>query len=349
MSNSVLVQNELLAFAFDSLNADHRDCTEQTIDKFYDDSAVKDAKKLIWHEYVNSLPQCQNRRDTSTSAKTKDIGDIMSDVSTIDQKFSDKDELPVTFAAVKLSNVPSKQIREEPNILNRLQTLEVQMKDVIADRKSYAAATRAHINDMTPATGAAPKSDGGLPNGAAANTTVVYDPAMQPQQQQPNGVDGANGANGIGDIDGPLQRPPQNHRYRRPKDASGIGVKTNYTSEDGVITVPKKNRRRERAVFGNGADDIITSGLRRQELFVFQVNKDTTDDQLQNYISKRSIHVVSVRQIAVSDSASNSYHVIVHCKDPLTKLGPAFWPSGVDCRRYIKRREDRPRNGLFNE
>ena len=40
----------------------------------------------------------------------------MSAVSTIDQKFSDKDELPVTFAAVKLSNVPSKQIREEPNI-----------------------------------------------------------------------------------------------------------------------------------------------------------------------------------------------------------------------------------------
>ena len=200
MSNTVLVQNELLAFAFDSLNADHRDSTEQIIDKFYDDSAVKDAKKLIWQEYVNSLPQWQNRRDTSTSAKTKDIGDIMSAVSTIDQKFSNKDELPVTFAAVKLSNVPSKQIREEPNILNRLQTLELQIKDVIADRKSYVAATRAHINDMTPATGAAPKSDGGLPNGAAANTTVVYDPAMQPQQQQPNGVDGADGANGIGDI-----------------------------------------------------------------------------------------------------------------------------------------------------
>ena len=83
------------------------------------------------------------------------------------------------------------------------------MEDVIVDRKSYAAATRAHINDMTPATGAAPKSDGSLPNGAAANTTVVYDPAMQPQQQQPNGVDGADGANGIGDIDGPLQRPSQ--------------------------------------------------------------------------------------------------------------------------------------------
>ena len=167
MSNTVLVQNELLAFAFDSLNADHRDCTEQIIDKFYDDSAVKDAKKLIWQEYVNSLPQWQKRRVTSTSAKTKDIGDIMSAVSTMDQKFSNKDELPVTFAAVKLSNVPNKQIREEPNILNRLQTLELQMKDVIADRRSYAAATRAHINDMTPTTGAAPKSDGGLLNGAA--------------------------------------------------------------------------------------------------------------------------------------------------------------------------------------
>ena len=93
MSNTVLVQNELLAFAFDSLNADHRDSTEQIIDKFYDDSAVKDAKKLIWQEYVNSLPQWQNRRDTSTSAKTKDIGDIMSAVSTINQKFSDLSHL----------------------------------------------------------------------------------------------------------------------------------------------------------------------------------------------------------------------------------------------------------------
>ena len=343
MSNTVLVQNELLAFAFDSLNVDHRDCTEQIIDMFYDDSAVKDAKKLIWQEYVKSLPQCQNRRDTSTSAKTKDI---LSAVSTIDQKLSDKDELPVTFAAVKLSNVPSKQIREEPNILNRLQILELQMKDVIADRRSYAAAKRTHINDMTPATGATPKSDGGTPNGAAANTTVICDPARQPQQQPPNGVDGADG---IGDSGGPLQRPPQNHRDRRPKDASRIGVKTNYTCEDGFITVPKKNRRRERAVFGNDADDVITSGLRRQELFVFQVSKDPTDDQLHNYISKRSIHVVSVRQIAVPDSASDSYHVIVHCKDPHTTLDLAFWPSGVGCRRYIKRKEDRPRNGLFNE
>ena len=47
MSNTVLVQNELLAFAFDSLNVDHRDCTEQIIDKFYDDSAVNDAKNLF--------------------------------------------------------------------------------------------------------------------------------------------------------------------------------------------------------------------------------------------------------------------------------------------------------------
>ena len=86
---------------------------------------------------------------------------------------------------------------------------------------------------------------------------------MQPQQQQPNGVDGADGANGIGDIDGPLQRPPQNHRDRRPKDASRIGVKTNYTSEDGFITVSKKNRRRERPVFGNGADDVITKRSKR--------------------------------------------------------------------------------------
>ena len=168
--------------------------------------------------------------------------------------------------------------------MNRLQTLELQVKDVIADRRSYAAATRTHINDMTrtPATGATPKSDGGTPNGAAANITVVYDPAMPLQQQPPDGVDGADCADGFG---GPLQRPPQNHRDRRPKDVSGINVKTNYTSEDGFITVPKKNRCRERAVFSNGSD-VITSGLRRQELLVFQVNKDTTEDQLRNYISK---------------------------------------------------------------
>ena len=42
-------------------------------------------------------------------------------------------------------------------------------------------------------------------------------------------------------------------------------------------------------MFGNGSDDVITSGLQKHELFVFQVNKSTTDEEVKSYLERKII------------------------------------------------------------
>ncbi len=138
---TVLVQNELLAYVFDVLNRDNNDDIEEVLLNFYGDEAVKDAKVLIWKEYVNSLPAWQDRRNTTATIKQKEVADILSAVRTIDEKFSADDEIPVTFAAVKLKNIPDKRYTEEMSVRNRIQVLELQMAEVLAKKLSTYATT----------------------------------------------------------------------------------------------------------------------------------------------------------------------------------------------------------------
>ena len=56
----------------------------------------------------------------------------------------------------------------------------------------------------------------------------------------------------------------------------------------------------------------ITSGLHQHELFVFQVSKSTTDEEVKYFLERKKVHV-NIKHVSMEESASNSYHVIVHC------------------------------------
>ena len=81
-----------------------------------------------------------------------------------------------------------------------------------------------------------------------------------------------------------------------------------------------KPRRRghERAVYVNGSDYVITSGLQKHELFVFQVNKSTTDEEVKSFLERKKVHVVNIKRVSAEESASNSYDMILHCRDVRT-------------------------------
>ncbi len=121
-----------------------------------------------------------------------------------------------------------------------------------------------------------------------------------------------------------------------------------HTDDDGYDEVVnrrerqrQRQRQRQRAVFGTGNDDVIKAGLKQRDLFVFRVDKERTKEQLQTYMEQKDVNVVSVEFVSVPEAASNSYHVVVHCKVVSELMEAEFWPAGVGCREYRRRWEQR--------
>ena len=76
---------------------------EEVLMNFYDDGAVIDTRKIIWKQYVNSLPVLQDHCNTTSTATKREVTDIVNAVKHIDEKHGGMDELPVTFVALKMN------------------------------------------------------------------------------------------------------------------------------------------------------------------------------------------------------------------------------------------------------
>ena len=94
-------------------------------------------------------------------------------------------------------------------------------------------------------------------------------------------------------------------------------------NESAFRTVQRRHRH-DRAVFGTGDDD--AAGLQRHDLFAFQINKESTKNDINSYLKWRGVTVINVERKSGTDAPSNSYHVEVHCLDVRTIIDSRFWP-----------------------
>lgn len=324
------VRNELLAYVFDQKDRDHEFDIDRTVSKFYNDDAIKNAKSVLWEHYAAQLPAWQERKKGAQPPKEKNIRDILSGAKTIDEKCSAMEDLPVIFAAVKLCNVPSERFARECDVNERIINLEVQMKLMMEDRQkrhSFAAVASPPPNVAHNVDRAAP---------------TPYQPAniMQPLQRDALNAGRDKSVSDNRSRDQSRNRDTRDNRHNRGtrdfRDDRNIG-----DTRDNVdwFTAHKRRRRRPNAVYGKSDDDVISKGQRRQELFVFRVNKTVTDEQISEYIKKKeNIDLISLKCVSHADAASNSYHVTVHCMDTKLAMAPEFWPVGVGCRVYLRSR-----------
>ena len=329
---AIYAPNELLAYAFDAYHRNNADDLENVILNFYDDVAVRTAKTLIWEKYGDKLPVWKDRRNTvgnPTNAKEKEVNDVMMAIRTIDEKFSDVDELPTIFVAIKMKNLPDRGDISELSVRNRLSVLEAQMSELLTDRATHAATARAER-----ATYAATAREGHIPppvNGTIrrSNRNVAGHPLpVVDHSRGPPGV--LSDATTRIELPGNPHLPPVNtRRVQNRAEASG---------NEGEFHTVQRRRRRDRAVFGTGDDDALSAGLQRHDLFVFQTNKESTENDIKSYLERRGVTVINVERKSVTDAPSNSYHVEVHCLDVRTILTPGFWPVGVGSRKYFKNR-----------
>ena len=82
-----LVINELLAYVFDAKEYANNSDIVKTLDTFYCDDELQQAKDSLWDHYNEHLPNKVNHRKTLTG-KTKTIEDIVKSVDTLTEHFS---------------------------------------------------------------------------------------------------------------------------------------------------------------------------------------------------------------------------------------------------------------------
>ena len=100
----------------------------------------------MWQHYGeaghDALPRCEDRRQTRNvvkSLKDKELEDILNGMKHIDQVYCTAKELPITFAAVNLVNLPSCSTGKtnksdeivDADIRHRVKCLEFQIKEVL--------------------------------------------------------------------------------------------------------------------------------------------------------------------------------------------------------------------------
>ena len=99
-----------------------------------------------------------------------------------------------------------------------------------------------------------------------------------------------------------------------PDNISSVAVRNMDAQYDGVTTDDNgsmvnnkpfqtvlKPWRHERVVFGNGSDDVITSGLQKHELFGFEVNKSTTDEEVKSFLGRKKVYVLNIKHVSASN------------------------------------------------
>ena len=135
-----LVANELLTYAFTYIDNSSPEMLIKTIEEFYSDNEIHDAKETLWQVYGPVLKGTKSRRSgsvrTAAKAEVEDI--ILNGVLALRNKDI---EMSVQFCALNIKRLPrfSPEEINMQTILNRVAKLEMQMKGV-QDQCSHNAA-----------------------------------------------------------------------------------------------------------------------------------------------------------------------------------------------------------------
>ena len=123
-----LVINELLTYSFNRFDIDDAEDLRGTLSRYYGPEAITTAKVLLWEKYSDTLQPANDRLHRSQQSwKGKHIYDIYTTIKCINKKYPCERELPVTFVAANLANIPTSTRQSDAIILNRLKIIEVQM------------------------------------------------------------------------------------------------------------------------------------------------------------------------------------------------------------------------------
>ena len=102
-----------------------------------------------------------------------------------------------------------------------------------------------------------------------------------------------------------------------------------------------QTKHKQAAVFyGAKSSNVIKSAPRRLELFVFNVDSSINDERLREFITSEHVDVLKIERMSKEGAWTQSFRVLVTASNPRCTLDNDFWPHGIGCRQYHRRRPD---------
>ena len=120
-------------------------------------------------------------------------------------------------------------------------------------------------------------------------------------------------------------------RLRRPDTRVGVPS----------MRQPKRDRSKNKpsAVFGKAGYGRITAATRTREIFVFNLDHDTGENDLSSCFQRLNVHVHELDCRLHEESRTKSYRVMINMVDVEKVMNPDVWPKGVGLRMYFRQRK----------
>ena len=129
------------------------------------------------------------------------------------------------------------------------------------------------------------------------------------------------------------------HQISHSSSRSSVNSMNNYNHNDWQVPrdhVRSLDRRRRQRIEGTASGSNVRGAPpRTRELFIYRVDKETSDDEVRMWISKQKVKIVNFELLSHTDSKYKSYKLSVSIPDYLHLYKPGHWPIGVCIARYI--------------
>ena len=105
-----------------------------------------------------------------------------------------------------------------------------------------------------------------------------------------------------------------------------------------TVTRTKQNPRRDkRIIYGTRQHGSLKSPLVKTNIFVIRAGIETTDDDIETYLSNEGINDVQVSLVSHVDATAKAFEVTVNSKDKDNIMLSDLWPDGMGCRVFYER------------
>lgn len=343
-----LIINEVLTFIFSKIQSETLADLKKTLINYYDETAISTAKSLLNDHYNEHLNASYNteRNNRGRPKKEKEVEDLLSGVSDVESSFPREDDAPVTFCAVNLYNIPP-STTPQPDATtewqNRVSVLELQMSEVLKERKADEAPSRPTPLQQPPAS-TPPRQP---PTVTATNiakaprlsplpNAVVSEPGNMPRRHDsaPKGTEIQNNAAANNrDLNPTPKTGPRITGQTRPIKSFANTLTNNPRNAPWPVT-----HDRPQPVYGSRKSNRLSAGAKQQDLFVFRVAPKYNTDDVSAYITETDSSIKVVKVVCLTrakpDRASHSYKVTVQCDDVTHIVSKEFWPERVGCREF---------------
>ena len=336
-----IVINELLAYCTYHAKGSTCEAIKRVIMDFYTPDEITTAKNTMWQEYgTDVLGPTPSRQDSpNRSAHEVEIDDLLNAVNVIDR---DAGHL-MTFVAWNLGRLPRVAPEELDLTSVILRLTQLERKHEYLERK--VALNTDQVTTMTEVQLQTTSYSG------AVKRNAEHAAVGRTAPQSANSTSNLNAVDVIIDQTNQLRGrsstiPELFHRSTAMADSSGTdGDVTNDAATGGFVR-PREQRLREarqgkrptrQQVFGSSTSETLKAGKRTREFFVFNLDGDTTQDDLSKFLIDSGIQAPNIERKSNEDATNKSFRIVIDSNDAEKIMRPELWPRGVGVRPYYNR------------